>query len=83
MGNIEFRQQSEFTGIIFAEGEVEIGSNAKITGTIIGGDGISLDSNATVTFDPDVFLSPLPGLKNIWSQANLAPLTWSEIAPGP
>jgi hypothetical protein len=83
MGDIELEQNAIFTGIIFAEGEVDIGSNAEITGTIIGGDGISLDSNVEVTFDPDVFLNPLPGINNVWSQANLAPLQWSEIAPGP
>ena len=64
MGNIEIEQNAVFQGIIFSEGEVDIGSNAEITGTIVGGNGIRLDSNVNVTFDPDVFLNPLPGLKN-------------------
>ena len=37
----------------------------------------------TVTFDPDAFLAPLPGINNVWNQANLGSDTWMEIAPAP
>ena len=81
MGDIVLAQNSFFNGIIFAEGTVDVGSNAEISGTIIGGEGINIGSNAEITFDPDVFLNPLPGLKNIFTEANLTPLQWREIAP--
>lgn len=80
-GDIELEQNMVFHGIIFAEGSVDVGQNAEVVGTIIADEGINIGSNVEITFDPDVFLNPLPGLSNVWSQASLFPGRWTELAP--
>ena len=80
-GDIKFEQNMVFHGIVYAEVTVDVGSNAEVTGTIIAGNGINIDSNAKITFDPDVFLNPLPGLNNVHTDVHLVPLNWTEIAP--
>ncbi len=80
-GDVTFGQNMTFHGIIYAEGTVNVGQNSKIKGTIIADDGINIDSNAEITFDPNVFLNPLPGLNNVTAESNFTPLVWKEIAP--
>jgi hypothetical protein len=60
MGNIDPAKNLDFTGIMYAEGRINITSGSNIRGTVVAGDGFSLAARVNVTYDPSVFANPNP-----------------------